>query len=234
MACRNCGQDSAPGTEVCPECGADLTALHAAALGAAEDATKLSTRQEADTPPPVEPGSRRIVTVVAVLLGIVLLAACAIFGLNSVAQLRQAQQRRPKAAATVPERPVTLSGPSDQSDIETGPGEPDTGIGSGTPGGEGNTGGAVRTPESTIAEWYAALEARDAVRLKKTVIADRAAAVDALLRVSPSPTAYRITSAATSGTTSTILVEQTGATSTVVRYTLVRQANGVWLVASWK
>ena len=233
MACRKCGHEHPPEATVCPECGADLTASPLAPDPSAPFAPELRLDEEDDVPRPPPAGGRRLITILVAVAALAALLACASMAVFNVVSLQQLHERSVKRNAIVQQRAVPAPNTIGQSDNEAGPSEPDTAESTSTASGRAHD-YPKGTPEATVAGWYAARAEGDAAKLRALAVPALGSTADLQLASSALVTSYRLAKVATTGSASTITVEQTAGERTVAVFTLQRQPDGTWLIDSLK
>jgi hypothetical protein len=229
MACRNCGHDIPPDATVCPECGADLAGLHDATAQSGQYVAALRAAEDAYVPPPHEPGGVSIVAVVAIVAAILLLAGAVVFTLYNVTALQLMHERALRRAAITQQTPIPAPNTVGQTDPESLPGEPDVATTTNTAPPASSSVGTT-SPEGTVVQWYEALKARDAARLKKLVVPALDPAVTAILSSGTTVTGTRHVSTTFRANTVVIVVQETSRTSRLVQYTLAFQPDGTWVI----
>ena len=236
MACRNCGHEHADDAEVCPNCGADLTALHDAAAPAAEAAAARRANADAKLPPPAKPGAGRILAIVLIVVSVLLFALCGVYAVVNVVAIQQLHKRSAARVAITGQKPVPAPNTIGQTDPEQGANESDvatTNVPFGVPPGVPDTWN-MRTPEAIVDSWFTAHLANDVPAMKSVVVKALDPLVDSTYAPAPADTTWKVLKVTTSGDTATVVVRHTAAATAESTFTLARAANGVWAITAIK
>jgi hypothetical protein len=236
MPCRNCGYETPPEAVICANCGAplpgpprqpslDQVETEMAGLGGV-----LHELPAAPAPPVTRSGAGRTIGVLVFLLVLAIVAG--LVGYEVIA-IQQSQQRSRARNAITQQQPVQSPVQVGQTDVETGGAEPDV-VTTTQTAPVPIVGPDVSTPAKTVRAWYGAVQAKDYTTLDAVVVPDITRNANGYALSAPWISNWSIVSIDTSGTEATVQVDQTTDARSVARFTVVRQRDGRWLIATFK